>query len=137
VVPIHQLEGKYLLLSWPALLHHPNVRPWTLFADKPVQACGYMVEGADPIQKNEWVEDFVLLPGSGTLFHPAHRFGDQMISVRLEEGERVQYSPKSLVWVWGTFRASNGDPNGSTPLYALDHARAKAADQADLRKYFR
>ncbi len=101
-----------------------------------VQALGYMAEGDRPIAAGERVADFVLLPDRGNPLHPAHRFCDQMIAVRLREDDPARFSPMALVWVWGTLRISSGDPAGSRPLYALDHARLRAADSDEIRKYF-
>jgi hypothetical protein len=77
-----------------------------------------------------WSKTFSCCPSPGTFLHSADRFGDQMISVRLKGGDRIPFSRRRLVWVWGTFRASCGDPSGPTPLYYLENARAQAADRA-------
>ena len=137
MVPIHHQEENYFMLNWPALLHHPNAAPPTVFADQAVRACGYIAQSVNRFERDAGVADFVLLPEAGNFLHAAHQFGDQMIAVHLEAGQRLQYSPKLLLWVWGTFHVYKGDPNGSTPLYAIDHARAKPANVEDLRKYFR
>jgi hypothetical protein len=39
--------------------------------------------------------------------------------------------------VWGTFRASAGDPVGPKPLYALERARVQPAETEQIRKYFK
>jgi hypothetical protein len=96
-----------------------------------------MMERDRPVHTGDWVREFVLLPDAGNLLHPAHRVPDQMIAVRLREGEQVQFSPKSLVWAWGTFRKSPVNPAGVQPLYHLDEARVKHADKSDIAKYFR
>ena len=77
------------------------------------------------------------LPEAGHILHPAHRFGDQMIAVHVAPGGPVRFSSRALVWVWGTFRASAGDPLGSMPLYALERARVETADTGDIQKYFK
>ena len=87
--------------------------------------------------EDQWVQDFVLLPEAGNLLHPAHRIRDQMIAVHLEDGTRIQFAPRALVWVWGNFRASAGLGPRSEALYVLDRARAKPADRADIRRYFK
>jgi hypothetical protein len=53
------------------------------------------------IGEGQWVQDFVLLPEAGNFLHPAHRFGDQMITVHLEPDTRVRFSSRALVWVGG------------------------------------
>jgi hypothetical protein len=95
-----------------------------------------MVESDRSLHTGDWVIDFVLLPGAGNVLHPAHRIPDQMIAVRLREGEQVQFSPRSLVWVCGTFRESPVDQAGIQPLYHLDEARVKRADKSDIANYF-
>ena len=65
------------------------------------------------------VVEFVLLPEAGNLLHPAHRVGDQMISVHVADGERAQYSPMALTWVWGILRVLPGESDGTTPLYRI------------------
>src|SRR5205085_7877759 len=85
----------------------------------------------------ELIQGFVLLPDPGSTTHPAHRFGDQMIDVRLETGNAVRFSQQSLVWVWGTLHMLPGDPVGHTPLYVLKHARATPANKTDIQKYFK
>ena len=90
-----------------------------------------------PIHDGEAVSHFVLLPDAGNAVHSAHRFGDQMIDVRLRAGEAVPFSGRSLVWVWGTWRTWPGDPGGPRPLYGLADARTEPADTSDIVKYFR
>jgi hypothetical protein len=80
---------------------------------------------------------FVLLPDRGSVTHPAHRFGDQMIEICLAPGETVRFSEGRLVWVWGTWKILAGDPGGPVPLYRLDGARIEPANRADIPKYFR
>ena len=131
LTPIRQTQSQYVLLNWLALRHGqfpPAVS---------VQALGYMVESDRSLSTGEWVRDFVLLPEAGNVLHPAHRIPDQMIAVRLREGEQIQFSPRSLVCVWGTFRASPGDPAGLQRLYLIDQARAKRADKSEISTYFR
>jgi hypothetical protein len=131
LAPISQTPGQYVLLNWFAL------RQGHLSTESAIQALGYMVESDRSDHAGDWVRDFVLLPEAGNLLHPAHRIPDQMIAVRLREDEQIQFSPRSLVWVWGTFRASSGDPAGIQPLYHLDEARVKLADKSEIPKYFR
>ena len=96
-----------------------------------------MMDGARPIRAGQPTNSFVLLPDAGQLLHPAHRFGDQMIAVQLRDGDTIKFSPRALVWVWGTLQSSPGDPVGNEPLYALRDARAIPALKADIDKYFR
>jgi hypothetical protein len=95
-----------------------------------------MMDGDRSIDKNQWVQDFVLLPEAGTLLHPAHRIRDQMIAVHLEEGTRIQLSPRALVWVWGNLQASAGLGPRSEALYVIERARTRPADRADIQRYF-
>ena len=129
--PIRQPPDQYELLNWFALRHGH------FSAQSSVEALGYMMESDRSRHTGDWVRDFVLLPEAGNLLHPAHRIPDEMIAVRLREGERIQFSPRRLVWVWGTFRASPRDPAGLQPLYDLDRARVQLADKSDIPKYFR
>jgi hypothetical protein len=131
LTPIRQSQGQYVLLNWFALRHGH------LSAQASVQALGYMLESDRSPHTGEWVRDFVLLPEVGNLLHPEHRTPGEMLGVRLREDEQIQFSPKSLVWVWGALRASPGDPAGLQPLYHLDEARAKLADKSEIPKYFR
>jgi hypothetical protein len=131
LTPVRQPPGHYVLLNWF------DLRQGQFSATTSVQALGYMLETDQSLHTGDWVQDFVLLPEAGNLLHPAHRIPDQMIAVRLHEGERIQFAPRNLVWVWGTFRASPGDPAGLLPLYLLDQARAKRADKSEIAKYFR
>ena len=140
LVPIKNSAQNYVLLNWSTLLRdHPGslVAGSSLFVGSPVQALGYMVESDHVNGEGEWVRDFVLLPEAGNLLHPAHRFGDQMITVHLAPDARVRFSRRALVWVWGTFRASAGGPAGSKPLYSLERARVHAADMEEIRQYFK
>lgn len=131
LTPIRQSPGQYELLNWFALRHG------RFSAAGSVRALGYMVERDRSPHPGDWIRDFVLLPEAGNLLHPAHRIPDEMIAVRLSQGEKIQFSPRRLVWVWGAFQASTGDPSGLQPLYRLDQARAQLADKSDIPKYFR
>jgi hypothetical protein len=131
LAPIRQPPGHSVLLSWPAL------RRGQFSAAAPVQALGYMVESDRAPHPGERVRDFVIVPEAGNLLHPAHRVPNEMIEVRLCEGEQIQFNPRSLVWVWGVFRTSPGDPAGVQPLYHLEQARVQLADKSDIRNYFR
>ena len=99
LVPIRNSAGSYFLLNWSTLLRdHPHALDagFPLFVGAPVQALGYMVESGHVNGEGEWVRDFVLLPEAGNLLHPAHRFGDQMITVHLAPEARVRFSRMPL-----------------------------------------
>jgi hypothetical protein len=138
--PLKAQIGEYAILEWSTLLRSRsnalNARS-TSFSGASIRALGYMMDGTRPIAAGRQVKSFVLLPDAGNLLHPAHRFGDQMITVQLREGAMIKFSPKALVWVWGTLQASPGDPAGGEPLYAVGNAHAELAPKTDIRKYFR
>jgi hypothetical protein len=117
LTPVRNPQTDYVLLNWSHLGH----------ANKAVQVLGYMVDGDRPLREGDWVQDFALLPEAGNVLHPAHR--DHMISVHLTENSRIQFSPRSLVWVWGTLRES--------PLFSVDQATARPADKSEIGKYFK
>ena len=130
--------GNYLVLDWSALERDRVAKTGPgKFDGAAVHAIGYMMEGDAPIKTGERITDFVLLPEAGNAFHPAHRFGDQMVAVHLEKGNQILFSPRSLVSAWGTFRTSPGDPAGPEPLYHLDQARAQPANRDDVHRYFK
>jgi hypothetical protein len=140
LTPITQHAGKYLVLDWSALLQNePRVlKTGTVIpAGADVQALGYMMESDRPVRKDKWVQDFVLMPEAGNLMHPAHRVPDQMIAVHLEHDNRIQFSPRALVWAWGNLQASAGLGRRSEALYILKRASAKAAGKADIQRYFK
>jgi hypothetical protein len=139
LIPSSKQVGGYIVLNWAELLqmHRNDLSPASAeLSGAAVRALGYMADGDKPVHASDLVQDFVLLPEAGNLLDPAHRFGDQMIRVHLNESDRIPFSPGQLIWVWGTFRASRGDPSGPTPLYSLEGARAQAADRADIARYF-
>jgi len=140
LTPIRQHADNYLVLNWSALLQdhaHVLYTGRVIPAGAEVQALGYMLDSDRSTSKDQWVQDFVLLPEAGNLMHPAHRIRDQMIAVHLEDGTRIQFAPRALVWVWGNFRASAGLGARSEALYVLERARAKPADRADIQRYFK
>jgi hypothetical protein len=140
LAPIQTSDGVFMYLAWSTLLrgHSSNQDGGQSIPDgAPVRALGYMMETDRVPQDGEWVHGFVLLPDSGNALHPAHRFGDQMVAVRLRPDLPAQFVSRNLVWVWGTFRRSGGDPAGSTPLYALEQARLENADPREISRYFR
>ena len=139
LVPSSKQVDGYIVLNWVELLqmHRNELNPASAeLSGAAVRALGYLADGDKPIHTGDLVQDFVLLPEAGNLLYPAHRFGDQMIHVYLTESDRIPFSPRRLVWVWGTFRASRGDPSGPTPLYSLEGAQAQAAERADIARYF-
>src|SRR5258706_13266598 len=130
LTPIRDPQENYSLLNWSSLgRDHPR--------NHAVQVLGYMVDGDHPLDDGDWVKDFVVLPEAGNLLHPAHRFGDHMIAVHLENDTRVQFSSRSLVWVWGNFHESPGDAGGSSPLYSVEEAGVRPADKSEIGKYFK
>ena len=139
LTPVSGKKGGNLILNWsdlergsPHTLHEGSV-----FAGARVQALGYMMEGEHPVRQGDRVEEFVLLPEAGSLLHPAHRFGDQMIVVHLNSDGPVEFSPRTLVWVSGILGVSPGNPAGGRPLYDLEHARVSIANETEIRTYFR
>jgi hypothetical protein len=138
LLPSNKQAGEYIVLSWSELLQpRSQLNSAVMKLDgSAVRALGYMMEDDKVIRPGDLVQRFFLLPYAGNLLDPAERFGDQMVSVRLRESDRLPFSPRQLIWVWGTFRTSRGDPSGPTPLYSLENARAQAADRADIALYF-
>ncbi len=117
LTPVKNPQSNYSLVDW-SNLGHPN---------KAVQVLGYMTDGDHPLREGDWVQDFALLPEAGNVLHPAHR--DHMIAVHLKDNSRIQFSPRSLVWVWGTLRES--------PLFSVEQAAARPADKSEIGKYFK
>jgi len=140
LTPISDRAGNSVVLNWSTLLQdqaHGLNTGMVIPSGVEVQALGYMMGSDRSTGQDQWVHDFVLLPEAGNLLHPAHRIRDQMIAVHLDDGTRIQFAPRTLVWVWGNLRASEGLGPRSEALYVLDRARAKPADRADIRRYFR
>lgn len=137
LTPVTQHSDEYLILAWPELERGKrSLSAGGISSGTMIRALGYMMDGDRPIRDGEHVRSFVLLPDAGTLVHPAHRFGDQMIEVRLATGDTVPFSEQSLVWVWGTLRMLPGDPLGPKPLNILENARTEPATKVDIQKYF-
>jgi hypothetical protein len=138
LTPVVSHSDRYLILAWPELERARHaLYAGAISSGALVRALGYMMDGERPIRDGARVQGFVLLPDAGNPLHAAHRFGDQMIEVRLRAGEVVRFSERSLVWVWGTLRTLPGDPSGHEPLYVLETARTQPADKADLQTYFK
>jgi hypothetical protein len=138
LTPVASRSEQYLILDWPELERARHaLHTGAISSGAMIRALGYMMEGVRPVRDGERVQSFILLPDAGSAVHPAHRFGDQMIDVRLEAGNTVRFSEQSLVWVWGTLRMLPGDPLGDEPLYVLEHARTEPANKADIQKYFK
>jgi len=139
LTPIYRKIGEDLILNWPDLERRPHAlrEASSVFVGARLQALGYMMENDRPIRAGQPVQDFILLPGAGNVLHPAHRFGDQMIAVHLAPGGPVPFTPRRLIWVRGTFRASSGDPTGSRPLYDLEQAQVVLASKTKIRRYFK
>jgi hypothetical protein len=129
--PQGQYQRQYVLLNWYAL------RQGRFSAGASIQALGYMVGNDRAVHTGDSVREFALLPEAGNILHPAHQIPDQTIEVHLREGEPIEFSPRSLVWVWGKFRASPPDAAGLQPLYHLDEARARPAAKSEISTYFK
>jgi hypothetical protein len=138
LTPLVSSSEQYLILDWPELERSRHaLHTGAISSGAMIRALGYMMEGVRPVRDGERVQSFVLLPDAGSAVHPAHRFGDQMIEVRLEAGSPARFSERSLVWAWGTLQMLPGDPLGHMPLNVLEHARTEPADRADIRRYFK
>jgi hypothetical protein len=138
LVPVHKDFAGHVLLSWHELERYRSaLRQGGISNGTPVRILGYMAEGAKSAQKGELVSYFVLLPNPGNALHPAHRFGDQMIGVRLPEGANARYLNAQLVWASGNVQILPGDPNGNNPLYLIVDAVVEPAAQADIAIHFR
>lgn len=141
LTPINDHAGSYLVLNWSVLLQddapYRGKASAEIAAGTEVQVLGYMFDGGRPVSKGEWMSEFILLPEAGNLMHPAHRIRDQMITIHLEGGQRIQFSPRALTWVWGSFGVSPEPFVRSKPLYTLERARAKLADRTDIQRYFK
>ena len=138
--PLTVQTPEYAVLAWSSLLrgHSKTLEARSaIFSGASIQVLGYMMDGAQSIRAGKPTQSFILLPDAGNIMHAAHRFGDQMIAVRLRDRDTIKFSPRALVWVWGTLQSSPGDPAGDEPLYALGNARAEIAPKADIDKYFR
>jgi hypothetical protein len=138
LTPRAQRVDDYVLIAWHDLERRQQaLKEGEPSAGTPACALGYMTEGDRPIRDGQLVQRFVLLPDAGNAVHPAHRFGDQMIEVRLKPGDTVRFAERTLVWVWGRWKVLAGDPNRDKPLYELEEARVESASKADIGKYFR
>lgn len=138
LTPAISHADQYLMLAWPDLERARHaMSAGAIPSGTMIRALGYLMDGERPVRDGERVQGFVLLPDAGNPVHPAHRFGDQMIDVRLEAGNEVRFSGRSLVWVWGRLRMLAGDPSGHKALYILENARSEPANEADIPKYFK
>ena len=138
LTPVVSRSDQYVILAWSDLERHKHaMKTATVSSGTMIRALGYMMESNRPVGDGEIVQNFVLLPDAGNPLHPADRFGDEMIDVRLDAGNEVRFAQRSLVWVWGTLRMLPGDPLGHEPLYVLENARTEPANKADIQKYFK
>ena len=138
LTPVVSHSDQYLILAWPELERGRHaLHTGAISSGAMIRALGYMMNGDRPLRDGERVQGFILLPDAGSAVHPAHRFGDQMIEVRLEAGKAVRFSERSLVWVWGTLQMLPGDPLGHAPLNVLEHARTEPANRADIQEFFK
>jgi hypothetical protein len=138
LVPAARRSDGYVMLAWQDLERtHRSMYAGPAVSGAMICALGYMMDGDGPVREGDRVPSFILLPDAGSLLHPAHRLGDEMIDVRLEARNEVRFAARSLVWVWGTLRALSGKPSERQALYVLQRARAAPADKADIPKFFR
>ena len=123
------LHGS-VVLNWESLIRDPQhgLASGDLRSGIPVLALGYL--DTDPA-------GLVLLPETGNLMHPAHRFGDQMIAVQTRTDRPLHISAGTLVWASGTFHMLDGDPTAPQPLYRISEADVKPATPAEVARYFR
>jgi hypothetical protein len=134
---VSDVDG-YRMVAWHELeREHRALKRRGLSPGAATRVLGYMMTGAQQVREGQFVGCFVLLPDPGSPIHPAHRFGDQMIEVRLRAGDTVPFSEGDLVWVTGMWTILPGDPNGPVPLYALANAEVRPANKSDISKYFR
>ena len=134
---VGRVDG-YGLVAWYGLERsHRALKTGEPSAGAAMRVLGYMMEGDRPIPNGQPVARFVLLPEAGNAAHPPHRFGDQMIDVRLKEGDTVRFARGSLVWAWGAWRPLPGDPKRDKPLYELQDAHAEDAGTTDIARFFR
>jgi hypothetical protein len=137
---VEQPPGSTPILSWPSLLRQHSLAFGAgdaVHTGMELCALGYAMDADQPLRNGEQVNTFVLLPDAGNLVHPAHRFGDQMITVRLRQAETFHFRVAELVWVHGTFRVLPGDPIGPSPLYVLEQARVDPASKTTIARFFR
>lgn len=91
------LDG-YLMVPWYALERsHHALKVGRVSSGAAARVVGYMMSGPKPIADGQPIAHFVLLPDAGSVLHPAHRFGDQMIDVIMRPGDSVRFSEGSMV----------------------------------------
>jgi hypothetical protein len=136
-----RVAGRYRILNWSELSHdsrHNTLRANSAVSSgAEVQLLGYMVDADTSLRHGDRVSRFVLLPCAGNALHAAHRFGDQMIDVRLEAESATGFSERDLAWASGVLRMVPGDPREPKPLYRLEHAHVRPAGRGEISKYFR
>jgi len=141
LVPITDDTAGYAILNWSALRqgHSPDLTrsKIEIAAGTDVRILGYMLAGDRPLRTGERVREFILLPEAGSLMHRAHQIRDQMIAIHLDDEKGIQFSPRALTWVWGSFGVSSEPSIRSKPLYTLERARAEPANMADIQRYFK
>jgi len=137
LVPRVPRSNGYVLLAWNDLERDNRaLRQGVPFRDTPVRVLGYMMDGDESIGDGQSVARFLLVPDAGSV-RATHRFGDQMIDVRLRVDDRARFCNRCLVWVWGTLKMLPGDPIAPKPLYCLENAQTEPAHKADILRYFR
>jgi hypothetical protein len=138
LVPKESPGGSETILAWNDLERgHRALKAGAVATGSPARALGYMAAREQPIRDGQPVTRFVVVPDPGFARHPPRLYGDQMIEVRLREGETIVCPNGQLLWVQGTLRVLPGNPNGQEPLYQLFDASAQIAKEGDIRKYFR
>lgn len=138
LTPIAPRIDGYTLVAWHDMERaHGALKAGASSPGSPTRVLGYMMDGEKPIRDGAEVNRFTLLPDAGSVVHPAHRFGDQMIDVQLKTGATILFKEGRLVWVWGIWKVLAGNPTGDRPLYELQDSHVENADKAEIGKYFR
>ena len=140
LTPVASHTAGFSLLGWESLLRdqpHALDAGSAMASGAAVEVLGYVMNGNRTLENGERMQEFTLSPEAGNPIHPAHPFGDQMITVHLRDGSRARFSPRTLVWVSGSLHPLPGDPIGDKPLYTIEQARAELAGRGAIRKYFR
>jgi hypothetical protein len=100
-----------------------------------ISALGYMVKSDQRVRNDDEVERFVLLPDVGTAVHPAHRFGDPMIDLRLSARSTVRFSERRLVWASPLGKSDPFALTESAPHREHDLERGLPAGKYERRYY--
>ena len=133
-------SGAAALIGWPDLnpgYDRPAQTRWP--SGTRVRMLGYMMDGYQPVPEGAKAGMFILMPEAGHFLHPAHRIPGEMVEVWPARPLPFQY--RRLVWVWGPLRrvaheAASGSPRRDTALFAMRDAEVRAADNADIARWF-